>query len=829
MRTSRAQEPGSEGDEAFEGTWPEPHRGQARRNVARRLARWLAPAVLMVGGLLVLGLLASPASAQEFGGGDIGGGDIVGGGSDYGGSDYGSGDIGSTADTGAYAGSDTGQTGFEGSPEIGPTHAEAVNDTTDTGSGDTTGVGDPPGSGVTLADAGDATTTATTTSAGPYAGSETGRTGFEGSPEVGPTLAWSMRNQEEYGQRDAQNLRSQLTAAGLDPDNFHPDQLNALNPADPRYISVFGAVYGLGYNMVNPPLGDERLSGPYATRAYETLGVEGTRAMYGAINQLAFDQNVRGADPLGGDIRTELLDPAVQGFAAATRSPIAPTEVFDGLRQLDAGWQQHQLGQMISGGFAYDPANGQSTRVPGSAYDPTQLAQFADAIVDFGRSRPGGMVTGQVVDPGTAGTVYDRHAFDPHARPGNAMYADPAMWDGDVAMQVPEALALRALSADPEAAWQFTGMRPENLQATLRPTSNLSAYWGYTPDQTEQLRSDMNQSAAAMVRGTLVDIPTNDPGRYPQALDRYADVVRNVNDGYVPDPQAWGIENQLNFVGNRLGLTGPGQPPNEVKQEVANALGVYIDDIGQSVVRQSETPYSALYGPRAAEVRASEDFNRPDLVNFAQSLGTDEESARRLGLVTGGWALGNALPSVGVGAPPTSGDLTEAMRPVGLLTGAFEDGFDAIGTDAARAYQAYAQGVGTVTSVIAAGAGIGAFAIGGKIAPWISAGGASQWAGGTIYGLATTARSPEQPMTGTHLENVMLGQLRQDLAGVVAQNNPEVLGRLGLDPAAPVPAGFQSRVLAEAFPTVRDAIDGLDRAASDKADDYGEYDHWSTR
>jgi hypothetical protein len=277
-------------------------------------------------------------------------------------------------------------------------------------------------------------------------------------------------------------------------------------------------------------------------------------------------------------------------------------------------------------------------------------------------------------------------------------------------------------------------------------------------------------------------------------------------------------------MANRFGLTAQPQVPNEIKREAANALGVYVDDIGRSAVRQSETPYGRLYGPDAAAIRATEDFNRPDFVDFAQALGMDEPSARQLGLTIAGWAEQRALPHVGIGNQSPVGDLTESLRPVGLVTGAIEDGFDAIGTDRQRANIAFAQGVGALTGVVAAAGGFGGMALTPAVAPWVVNSAGAVGAGGGVYAPISIARPPNQPMTGATLENVIVGQLREDLATAVAQSHPDRFG-----PAAQLAPGTQSQVLGEYYPAVRDALDRLDLSASDKARDYGELDHWSPR
>jgi hypothetical protein len=119
-------------------------------------------------------------------------------------------------------------------------------------------------------------------------------------------------------------------------------------------------------------------------------------------------------------------------------------------------------------------------------------------------------------------------------------------------------------------------------------------------------------------------------------LDEYAEVVRIVARGDIPDAD---------------------------KRRVASALSLYLDDIGETAVRQSE----------GAE---DDDFARPDMVAFFEELGHDEEAANAVaeGLVA--WVTQVAEPFVTDPAADQDPDRL-ALDAVAVVMGAAEDGLDA--------------------------------------------------------------------------------------------------------------------------------------------------------
>lgn len=703
-------------------------------------------------------------------------------------------------ETTGYAGSESGLTGFEGSPEVGPAHAEAVNTDASTWSAPVdatlysgeisetgfTGFEGSPEVGpvhaqVVNADApswtGQIGETPAEAQAQAQAETVSYLTGFENSPELGPRLAQDMLAAELAGRFDASEVANRLSELGIDPNRFDPTQLRDLglmSPTDPRYSQLVAAINTLAGQIESPLRGDDRIASPYATRAFETLDVEGTRALMGAINQLAFNRAWMG-DPAP-DVRTAMLDPVALGFSYATESPVAPVSVFEGLRALESRWQQHELSQLISAGFSHDPATGETTRVPGVSYDPSQLAQFANAITEFGRTHQMGIQpnASTIADPAFSG-IYGLDALNTVVNPASLMFQGTEAWNGDVAMQVPEALALRALSINPDASWEYTGISPENLASVVRPTQNIIGYWGYTNPEVSQLKGLMDQYGANTVRGALVDAVVNDLSRYPTALDRYADVTRLMaQETPVSDPVR---QSYVDVLGSYF-MTPEGQ-----------LVGSYIDDIGQAALRQRETRYQ-----NDAE-RMAQDFNRVDLMNAIRQAGMSEEAANTLRDVVTSWIATRAA-RFAEDSDLTRGEVETALMPSALLLDTIRQGLEDIAVPTEN-QQKKAEDIRYYGSLLAAGAGPAANLAGAFAKPVLSTGagllGSFTWAGSTYGAKDALAVSPT-PFHGDDMARSVIGTLRESLANAVAD-------REGV--ARPVPGEIQT-TLNRAYPTVAD-------------------------
>lgn len=118
-------------------------------------------------------------------------------------------------------------------------------------------------------------------------------------------------------------------------------------------------------------------------------------------------------------------------------------------------------------------------------------------------------------------------------------------------------------------------------------------------------------------------------------------------------------------------------------------------------------------------------------------------------------------------------DLDEKMSAFATGTGAFlPAGFDAVGDGSEAAFDGLAKGVGTAGGVIAAAGGIAAFAVAGTAAaPIISTVGATTWMGFSLTSLAIPGMASDAPIPGNDIQNIVLDQLRQDMAVSVAAAN----------------------------------------------------------
>jgi hypothetical protein len=173
-----------------------------------------------------------------------------------------------------------------------------------------------------------------------------------------------------------------------------------------------------------------------------------------------------------------------------------------------------------------------------------------------------------------------------------------------------------------------------------------------------------------------------------------------------------------------------------------------------------------------------------------------------------------------VNGQPTGTDLTETVRPLSLIMGTVEDGFDATDEAARSAREGFATGIRHgaafgVNFLIGAAASGGNPVVGGLWA------GAAGTAGSVLLqvtdGIAHSA--PGADITGGQLEGMVIDQLRQDLATVVANQHGA---------AAPQP-GEYSATLGRWRPDLRDALDNLDRDATDQRHDYRPDEDWSSR
>lgn len=309
------------------------------------------------------------------------------------------------------------------------------------------------------------------------------------------------------GQRAARELRASLTAAGIDPEDFHPDQLVQLDPDDPRYLDLFQMV-----DHVTQRMDDDA----YAIAFFDQLNPDGIRATLGVIEMYAYHQRRRDHDDIPdlGNIRVELLDPFVNGFARASGSIDLAEEraALLGVDDSAGAWQQHQLALLISG--------------DGHLYDPTFLASAAD----------------QILHSRTNLNLND--SSRQHRTDYPPLTTGPDLWD-DPEMAFNELIALQALSTNPDAAFGYLQIgdaanRVERLENLFWPnTSRIRvashSLWYDGPPEGSDIEGAAQRYSTTILDIALVDAVVADPDRYQVGLDTYADVVRLVGGRSVSD------------------------------------------------------------------------------------------------------------------------------------------------------------------------------------------------------------------------------------------------------------------------------------------------------
>ncbi|HEY3141440.1 MAG TPA: hypothetical protein VGJ86_09930 [Acidimicrobiales bacterium] len=582
----------------------------------------------------------------------------------------------------------------------------------------------------------------------------------------------SIAEQEmlKRGREDAAELREVLADLGIDPSHFDPEQLQHLDPDSRRYQRLFELMQGYGANM---------WSEDYAVGFYDKLNSDGIRATVGVIETFAVHQAWAppGSDPPDlGDAGALLLAPFVRGFALTTSSPDLGGERDALLHPSDedfaGSWQRHQLSLLLSG--------------PGSTYDPTFLATAADQILLSDRDA---YLANQQVGP--YGNPYV-HGYPP-------MQVGADLWGGDVTLAVPQAIALRSLADNDDASWLFTQMDyddsgdrigTDHLQALLTPDTVTSANttdYAYSNAQLDDLAADMQRWGANATTNALVDAVAADPSRYADGFETYGEVVRIVAGGDIPDPS---------------------------KRAVANALVVYLDDIGDAVAAQHEDIHSS------AAAKAAADFNRPDLVDFFQELGYDERAAAEVGQSLTAWAAHQAQPFL---SDPglTGGGVHDAFKPVGLVMGTVLDGFDATDDAKVHAYDGLATGVGMggdyaktlfFASLPAAPATGGASLL--VSASTVGAGQLLDLGGDWIR-----SQGGHAAYDGNDIHRLVVGTLEEQMALAVADERGW---------PAPEPGAY-SNTLSQAFPAVGDPLDYLLTQDDVLTDYYDNADHWGSR
>ena len=407
-------------------------------------------------------------------------------------------------------------------------------------------------------------------------------------------------------------------------------------------------------------------------------------------------------------------------------------------------------------------------------YDPVFLAEGADVILHQ--------------QPNTNWANVHSDSYDVYSHDYPPVGIGPDLWD-DPTLAWNELVAMRALANSDDASYEFLMLdggegRQDRLALLLQPNSygivESQAHNGAMDyDEAAELAAQMEQWGADITHNAVVDAIQDDPLRYDAGLDIYADMVRVGGDGDVPDV---------------------------TKRVLANAFGLYVDDIGELALEQQESGLSE-------EDAAARDFNRPDLVNFFEELGYDEEAAAQLGESMGVWANQESVPLLE--GDPAIGDVQNGYREVALILGAIEDGFTATGDSLEEAHKGFVKGL-QLGGTLVRSVGVAAIPATGGASLLLT--GASTLAGPLLdAGISAAAGDADAPpLSGGQVETAITQDLRHTLAEAIAIRD-------GLPTPEP---GEYAELLSDTF-TAGDPVEYLDDKASDEANDYGEGDHWS--
>jgi uncharacterized protein YukE len=163
------------------------------------------------------------------------------------------------------------------------------------------------------------------------------------------------------------------------------------------------------------------------------------------------------------------------------------------------------------------------------------------------------------------------------------------------------------------------------------------------------LETTDSEAASEIFTAAFVEGPQTDPSLYDAGLNSYADAVR---------------------------LIGEGDISNPAKIAAADALEVYIDDIGRHATLVSEGDYS-----------------RPDMVAFFAELAYSPDAIEKVGeTITfwGGQRILNMADDESLGTVTVDND---ALKPVAAMTGVVMDGLDITHADKEAANDGWASGL----------------------------------------------------------------------------------------------------------------------------------------
>jgi hypothetical protein len=415
------------------------------------------------------------------------------------------------------------------------------------------------------------------------------------------------------GRLRAEETKRALRAAGIDPDRFRPEDLHRLDPSSEAHHHLIDVFEENARRLGDPA---------YSTGYYGSLGVEGTRAVIGALEMMQFNPHHALADrgelaPPQGDRVERIIAAHAQGFAVATRSP----ELADDLRGLldtHNPWQLHQLAILASG--------------PPADYDPRFLGDAAFRI----------LVTR--ADDNAVGS-----SAMASAEPYPPLYSMQPLYSDD-RLNLNEAIALHALAGSSAAAWAFawdgTAARPDALATIIRfrnsdgdlsGADRLVERGGAPPaGRWDALVEAMRRDSLTAIDNVLANAETAGAAEHGDAARVYSAAMTVVGEG---------------------GASGP------AKQRVADHFGRYLSDMDDVIADQEQTP-----GVRRGM------FDRPDLVRYFAETLDDPEAAAKLGFHLTTFTLGALQGLVEPVDSVAYADALGRFRAVERLGGALLDG-----------------------------------------------------------------------------------------------------------------------------------------------------------
>jgi hypothetical protein len=397
-------------------------------------------------------------------------------------------------------------------------------------------------------------------------------------PNVTPEELASFARSRLDGQQNARALREALRAAGLDPDRFDPAHMPELDFNDPAARRLIDLLDQHRERLENPH---------YAAGFLTALGPAGIQTALFSTEPVLVQQRKEGRHADAD--RTEMaIKGLVHGFAIASPDPSARA-LCTRLADPANASEQHVLALLLTD--------------DGKLYDSEFLAA-AVRVITIGKP--------------------DQNAYPWNDSPGFNPFHDADL-------TFPQAVALRALSQNGDASRRFVndamasvppGGVPDELRMLIDPARWYNAHQ-YKPQVTALLGAEPADRMASysasilnhvLVDGALAEAGGNPDGSHPNVTRVYAAIVWEIGHNHI-------------------------EPIPAVKRQLANSIGLYLDDIAEAANSQRS------YQDRQSGVAVSDEqaqllpFTRPELLQFLTYVVADEDAAGALGKNVGIWTV----------------------------------------------------------------------------------------------------------------------------------------------------------------------------------------------